>query len=75
VKRRRLLHTAELSCSTFVYKGFRKEVHAVAVREKHDDRCGGNPGVAPIRFHMQIDRRRRRVLWDNNADVEMRPIP
>jgi hypothetical protein len=75
VKRRRLLDAAELSCSTFVHEGVEKGVHAVAVREKHDRRCGGDPDVAPIRFHMQIDRRRKRVLWDNNPDVEMRPLP
>lgn len=75
VKRRRLLSAAELICSSFVYEGAEKSRHAVAVREKHDRRCGGDPDVAPIRFHMRIDRARERVLWDNNADVEMRPVP
>ena len=75
LKRRRLLGAAELACSTFVYEGNEKGVHAVAVREKHDRKCGGDPDIAPIRFHMQIDRKRNRVLWDNNLDVEMRPIP
>lgn len=75
VSHRRLLSATELTCSTFVYEGAAKGVHTVSVREKHDRRCGGDPDVAPIRFRMQLDRRRKQVLWDNNFDVEMRPIP
>ena len=75
VKRRRLLTTAEMIRSSFVSEGAEKTMHTVAVGEKHDRRCGDDPDVAPIRFRMLIDRAHGRVLWDNDPDVEMRPVP
>lgn len=75
VKRRRLLTPSELACSLFVSEGEERGVSTVAIREKHGGRCGGDPEVAPIRFHMEIDRAGRRVRWDNNGDMQMRPVP
>jgi hypothetical protein len=50
-------------------------VATVTVREKHDKRCGGAPEVAPRRFTMEINLKSGVALWDNNIEMEMKPIP
>ncbi|HEY8565832.1 MAG TPA: hypothetical protein VIL65_10055 [Beijerinckiaceae bacterium] len=47
----------------------------VGVYETHDARCGGDPDVTHRLFDLELDRRKGRVLWDNNPDQEMRPVP
>ena len=75
VKTRQLLTRHELECSSFTYLGTENGVASITVFEKHDRRCGGSPDSNPPRFHMEIDTRLGQVRWDNNDDVEMRPIP
>jgi hypothetical protein len=65
----------ELACSTLVLDEVTKTVATVTVREKHDKKCGGDPGTAPRRFTMEIDLKTGAALWDNNDEMEMKPIP
>ena len=47
----------------------------VTVREKHGGKCGGAPETAPRQFTMEIDLKTGAVQWDNNDEMEMKPIP
>ena len=71
----RLLTRAELNCSTLALDESKGSVATVTVREKHDERCGGAPEVAPRRFTMEMNLKTGAALWDNNDEMEMKPIP
>lgn len=76
VREHRLLSAAEAACSTFILTDIdAQQVAGVTVAEKHGGRCKGDPQVAPARFHLEIDLRGGAVKWDNNDDIEMRPVP
>ncbi len=75
ITQHRLLSRAELACSSLVLDDVTKAVATVTVREKHGGMCGGAPETAPRRFTMEIDLRTGTAQWDNNDEMEMRPIP
>jgi hypothetical protein len=52
-----------------------KTVATVTVREKHGGKCGGAPETAPRRFTMEIDLKTGAAQWDNNDEMEMKPVP
>jgi hypothetical protein len=70
-----LLSRAELACSTLDLDDVTKTAATVTVREKHGGKCGGAPETAPRRFTMEIDLKTRAARWDNNDEMEMKPIP
>ena len=47
----------------------------IGILEKHDKSCGGDPEVAPRRFDLEMDTKTGAAKWDNNLDIEMRPLP
>jgi hypothetical protein len=63
------------ACSILVLDEIIKTVATVTVREKHDRKCGGDPGTAPRRFTMEFDLKTGAAQWDNNDEMEMRPVP
>jgi hypothetical protein len=71
----RLLSRAELACSTLDLDDVTKTAATVTVREKHGGKCGGAPETAPRRFTMEIDLKTGAARWDNNDEMEMKPIP
>ena len=75
ITQHRLLSRAELACSTLILEEATKTVATVTVREKHGGKCGGAPETAPRRFTMEIDLKTGAVQWDNNDEMEMKPIP
>ncbi len=75
ITQHRLLSRAELACSTLELDEATKTAATVTVREKHGGKCGGAPETAPRRFTMEIDLRIGAAQWDNNDEVEMKPIP
>jgi hypothetical protein len=75
ITQHRLLSRAELTCSSLVLDGVTKTVATVTVREKHGGKCGGAPETAPRRFTMEIDLKTGAAQWDNNDEMEMRPVP
>ena len=75
ITRHRLLSQAELTCSSLVLEETTKTVATVTVREKHGGKCGGAPETAPRRFTMEIDLKTEAAQWDNNGEMEMKPIP
>jgi len=75
ITQQRLLSRAELACSSLVLEDTTKTAATVTVREKHGGKCGGDPETAPRRFTMEIDLRTGTVHWDNNDEMEMKPIP
>ncbi len=70
-----LLSRAELACSTLDLDDATKTAATVTVREKHGGKCGGAPETAPRRFTMEIDLKTGAARWDNNDEMEMKPIP
>ena len=75
ITQHRLLSRAELACSSLVLEEATKTVATVTVREKHGGKCGGAPETAPRRFTMEIDLKTGAAQWDNNDEMEMKPIP
>jgi hypothetical protein len=75
ITRHRLLSRAELTCSSLVLEEATKTAATVTVREKHGGKCGGAPETAPRRFTMEIDLKTGAAQWDNNDEMEMKPIP
>jgi hypothetical protein len=75
ITQHRLLSRAELACSILVLDEVTKVLATVTVREKHDKKCGGAPETAPRRFNMEIDLKSGATQWDDNDEMEMRPIP
>jgi hypothetical protein len=55
--------------------GITNTVATVTVWEKHGGKCGGAPVTASRRFTMEIDLRTGAAQWDNNDEMEMKPIP
>ena len=47
----------------------------VATVEKHNKKCGGDPDLAPRMFSLEVDLKTGAARWDNNPEMEMRPIP
>lgn len=74
ITQHRLLSRAELTCSTLELDEVTKTAATVTVRERHDGKCGGAPESAPRRFTMEIDLETGAVQWDNNDEIEMRPV-
>jgi hypothetical protein len=75
ITQHRLLSRAELACSSLVLEEATKTVATVTVREKHGGKCGGTPETAPRRFTMEIDLKTGAAQWDNNDEMEMKPVP
>jgi hypothetical protein len=75
ITKHRLLSRAELACSILVLDEIIKTVATVTVRAKHDRKCSGDPGTAPRRFTMEFDLKTGAAQWDNNDEMEMRPVP
>jgi hypothetical protein len=75
ITQHRLLSRAELACSTLELDDVTKTVATVTVREKHGGKCGGAPETAPRRFTMEIDLKTGAAQWDNNDEMEMKPVP
>jgi hypothetical protein len=75
ITQHRLLPRADLSCSTLVLEEATKTAATVTVREKHGGKCGGDPQTAPRRFTMEVDLETGAAQWDDNDEMEMRPIP
>jgi hypothetical protein len=75
ITQHRLLARAELACSSLVLEEATKTAAKVTVREKHGGKCGGAPETAPRRFTMEIDLKTGAARWDNNDEMEMKPVP
>jgi len=76
IKAHRLLTPKQQNCVSLIERDdSTKRLVKVGVLEKHDKRCGGDPEVAPRMFDLEIDAKTGAAKWDNNADIEMRPIP
>jgi hypothetical protein len=74
ITQHRLLSRRELTCSSLVLEEATKTVATVTIRERHGGKCGGAPETAPRRFTIEIDLKTGAALWDNNDEMEMRPI-
>src|SRR5215207_8731163 len=75
IMQHRLLSRAELACSSLGLDDATRTTATVTVREKHGGKCGGAPETAPRRFTMEIDLETGAAQWDNNDEMEMKPIP
>jgi hypothetical protein len=75
ITQHRLLSRAVLACSSLVLDEATKTTAPVTVREKHGGKCRGAPETAPRRFTMEIDLKTGAAQWNNNDEMEMKPIP
>jgi hypothetical protein len=70
-----LLSSEELSCSILELDELTDMVATVTVRETYGRKCPFDPDAGPRWFTMEIDLRTGAAQWDNNDEVEMRPVP
>ena len=76
IKQHRLLTPQQQKCSKLVRReDSNKRVAKIGVYEQHDETCGGDPDVEHRLFDLEIDMRSGTAKWDNNVDMEMRPVP
>lgn len=76
IKERRLLTPMAEKCSKLVLReDSNKRITKVGVYEVHDATCGGDPDAEHRLFDLEINMRSGAAKWDNNLDMEMRPVP
>jgi hypothetical protein len=75
VKKHQLTSLPE-QCLSYVVQDEGGNIIDIDVREKHDDTCGGDPGVAPRLFSFKLDRVNHQLSTDamDRADGEFQPI-
>lgn len=75
VKKHQLTSLPE-QCLSFMIQDEGGNIIDIDVREKHDDTCGGDPGVAPRLFSFKLDRVSHQLSTDamDRADGEFQPI-
>ncbi|AXK82566.1 hypothetical protein DW352_19800 [Pseudolabrys taiwanensis] len=76
IKQHRLLTPQQQKCSKLVLReDSNKRIAKVGIYERHDATCGGDPDAEHRLFDMEINMRSGAATWDNNVDMEMRPVP
>lgn len=75
VKKHQLTSLSE-QCLSYMVEDAGGSLIDIDVREKHDDTCGGDPGVAPRLFSFKLDRVSHQLSTDamDRADGEFQPI-
>jgi hypothetical protein len=66
------LYTAwtKLECLTFTTEATSAQYFDIAIREKHEGKCLGDPGVSPIVDRFRVFRHAKKILWFRPNDGE-----
>ena len=76
IKEHRLLTPQQEKCSKLILRDETdKRTAKIGVYEVHDATCGGDPDAEHRLFDLEINMRSGAAKWDNNPDMEMRPVP
>lgn len=76
IKEHRLLTPQQEKCSKLILRDDTdKRIAKIGVYEVHDATCGGDPDAEHRLFDLEINMRSGAAKWDNNPDMEMRPVP
>jgi hypothetical protein len=51
----------KLECMTFMVEDAKKKLVFVVVREKHDEKCGGDPNLAPVVARFKVEPKKKYV--------------
>jgi hypothetical protein len=62
-----------LSCLSILVEEKTKQYFDIAIREKHDERCLGDPLTAPIVDRFRVDRLTGKVQWYDPVDGDLHP--
>ena len=62
-----------MDCLMFISDRHDKQAAAFEIREKHDDKCGGDPDVAPIVDRFRVNRSSKQIEWYNVMEDEYLP--
>ena len=62
-----------LDCVTFETEETTRIYFQVALREKHDTKCGGDPDTAPVIDRYRIGRASGKIEWYNPTDDNYQP--
>lgn len=63
---------ATLSCLSIFVEDKTKKYFDIAIREKHNERCPGDPATAPIVDHFRVDRSTGKIQW-YDPDLDLHP--
>jgi hypothetical protein len=61
-------------CVTFMAEGELNRHFDIAIREKHNEKCGGDPATAPVRDRFRVLRGTRTVQWYEPVNGEYVPF-
>ena len=62
-----------LSCLSILVEEKTKQYFDIAIREKHDERCPGDPLTAPIVDRFRVDRSTGKIQWYDPVDGDLHP--
>jgi hypothetical protein len=62
-----------ISCLSFLVEEKTKVYINIAIREKHDGKCEGDPNTSPIVDRFRVHRMTKRVQWYEPAEGEYHP--
>jgi hypothetical protein len=63
----------KLDCLSFVTEETTKSYFDFAIREKHDDKCPGDPNISPIVDRFRVNRITGKIQWFDPLDGEYKP--
>jgi hypothetical protein len=61
------------SCLTFLVEEKTKDYIDIAIREKHEGKCEGDPNTSPIVDRFRVHRMTKRIKWYEPAEGEFHP--
>jgi len=62
-----------ISCLSFLVEEKTKVYINIAIREKHDGKCEGDPNTSPIVDRFRVHRMTKRIQWYEPAEGEYHP--
>ena len=57
-----------LDCVTFETEETTRIYFEVALREKHNAKCGGDPDLSPVIDHYRVNRASKKIEWFNTVE-------
>jgi hypothetical protein len=62
-----------ISCLSFLVEEKTKDYIDIAIREKHEGKCEGDPNTSPIVDRFRVHRMTKRIKWYEPAEGEFHP--
>lgn len=64
----------EQQCLRFFIEDCNGKIANIAVRERHDETCGGDPATEPVVDRFRLHKKGKRIEWYSAAEGEYLPF-